>query len=241
MMSLNFAFSIIAILSCIHTAYGVDCNADGMRRFDQQVSQLISIANSGRKLPDNKGKDLKKWCDETDVIIKELEGYKQKCFKDLSKQVFGVLVYAVKNTLKQYCKRDSKKLDQLIAAVPCINTNDAIVTKCYTELVDGLLGSKNAIDTKKIPHLCCVYADVYDCFETKLTPAKKCNEKHVQTLSDLMRNIAGNVVNLICGDYVEGSDKCTQLGPAPKKRKTQKRTKSFALPLLDLLASFPEV
>ena len=83
-----------------------------------------------------------------------MEKYKTKCFKDLSKQVFGVLIYAVKNAIKQYCKKDSQKLTELLEAVPCINKNDPIVTKCYTNMIDGILGAKNAVDNKKIPHLC---------------------------------------------------------------------------------------
>ncbi|CAG2108299.1 unnamed protein product [Medioppia subpectinata] len=134
-----------------------------------------------------------------------------------------------------------KKQDSLLKATPCLNHNDPLVTKCYTSFIDGLLGAQNANDTKKIPYLCCEYVRIFPCFDEKLSPAPKCNQKGIDFVSDLIRSIAGNVVDLICGDYVEGSDKCTHLGPPPKKSKKQRRLKSFAVPVLDLLSSFPEV
>jgi len=241
-MIIKISLLIVLLVVCAaQVANGQDCTPKGMRRFDSQVSRLMTIANSGRKFPENKGKDLKAWCDESDVIVKELETYKQKCFKNLSKQVFGVLIYSIKNTMKQYCRKDSKKLDVLLKAVPCLNKNDNEVTKCYAQFVDGVLGAKNANDTKKIPHLCCEYVNIFGCFEKKLQNAKHCNDKNIETVSDLIRSVIGNVVDLICGEYVEGSDKCAKLGPPPKKQKKQRRLKSFAVPVLDLLASFPEV
>ncbi|CAG2113704.1 unnamed protein product [Medioppia subpectinata] len=232
---------IVAVLLALWTiAYGQDCSPKGMKRFDITMARLVTIANSGRKFPEAKGTEMKKWCDESDVLTKELETYKQKCFKDLSKQVFGVMIYSIKNTLRSYCK-SGKKQDSLLKATPCLNHNDPLVTKCYTSFIDGLLGAQNANDTKKIPYLCCEYVKIFPCFDEKLSPAPKCNQKGIDFVSDLIRSIAGNVVDLICGDYVEGSDKCTHLGPPPKKSKKQRRLKSFAVPVLDLLSSFPEV
>ena len=74
--------------------------------------------------------------------------------KDLSKQVTGVLIYAVKSTINQLCKKDSKRLTELISSTPCINKANNEINKCYTRLIDSILGAKNAVDKKKIPHLC---------------------------------------------------------------------------------------
>lgn len=91
---------------------------------------------------------------ESEALVKQLESYKAKCLKDLSKQVFGVLIYGVKNAIKQYCKKESQKATDLLQAVPCVTKNDPIITKCYTDMIDGILGAKNAPDNKKIPYLC---------------------------------------------------------------------------------------
>ena len=233
---MNVFMLVIGLVASFRICAGQQCNDKGMRQFDANMARLLTIGNSGRKFPVSKGAPLK------------MEVYKTKCFKDLAKQVFGVLVYAVRNAMRQYCRKDSKKLTDLIAAVPCVTKNDPVVTKCYTNYIDGVLGAKNAVDTKKLPHMCwyfivcsfilkeldldnilnryfrCIfrimnfsnifseYTRLFQCFSYKLTKAPSCNEKNVESISDLVRTIVGNVIDLICGDYVEGSDKCDSLG-----------------------------
>ena len=84
-----------------------------------------------------------------------MEKHKSKCFSGLSKQIFGVLLYAIKNSaIKNMCKRNSPRAPQLLDAANCINKNDPIITKCYTNMIDGMMGAKNANDTLKIPYMC---------------------------------------------------------------------------------------
>lgn len=95
---------------------------------------------------------------ETFDLISQLEKYKTYCLINMPKQVSSVLIYALKNVLvKQICKRDSKLLSQAIAATPCINQANGEITKCYTKFIDSVLGAKNAVETKRIPHLCWYY------------------------------------------------------------------------------------
>ena len=68
--------------------------------------------------------------------------------------MIGVVVYSIKNAIKQFCQKKSKRLDVLMAATPCLNKNDKIVTRCYTKVIDSLLGAQRAEDKKKIPHMC---------------------------------------------------------------------------------------
>ncbi|CAG2105646.1 unnamed protein product [Medioppia subpectinata] len=70
---------------------------------------------------------------------------------------------------------------------------------------------------------------------------KQCTVDSVDAMLTLVRSTVGNTVDVFCGDYSEGSDKCEQLEPHPKKLKSQRRTKSFAIALIDVLKGFPEV
>jgi hypothetical protein len=49
-------------------------------------------------------------------MIEEVERYKTKCMKNLPKQIIGVLLFSFKNAIKQFCKKDSKRLTILIAS-----------------------------------------------------------------------------------------------------------------------------
>ena len=39
-----------------------------------------------------------------------------------------------------------------------------------------------------------------------------CKSKDVDVATDFVRSIVQNMLDLICGEYDDGSDKCTQLG-----------------------------
>ncbi|XP_054155320.1 uncharacterized protein LOC128953824 [Oppia nitens] len=153
----------------------------------------------------------------------------------------GVLTFAVKNVVKQLCKKDSKRLTEIINSTPCVNKANAEFTKCYTQVIDSLQGAKYANESKRIPHLCCEYYKMYPCFYERTKRFPICSTKKVDTVSDFVRNIFDNMVGLICGDYTENSDKCDHLELPPKKPKNDKRTKSFAIPLIEILSSFPEI
>ncbi|CAG2172557.1 unnamed protein product [Oppiella nova] len=149
-----------------------------------------------------------------------------KCSKlGLTKQVASILIYSLKNSIAQLCSKESKKLDELIASTKCINTATPEINRCYTNLIDGMLGTLNAPDNKKIPHVCCEYYRIFPCISTKTKRIPVCTEQHVETALNFVKSMLGNAIDLICSDYTEGSDKCETLGRPPKKLKSQRRTK----------------
>jgi len=56
------------------------------------------------------------------------------------------------------------------------------------------------------------YYKLFPCMSTRASKIEICNEFHIETAINFVRSIVGNVVDLICGDYTEGSDKCQVLG-----------------------------
>lgn len=87
-------------------------------------------------------------------ILKTMEDYNKRCYKDLAKQAFSVLLYTSKNQANQICKKNSKRVDELLDAAPCGNKANAEWAKCFSIAIDGFLGTQNAEDNKKIPLLC---------------------------------------------------------------------------------------
>ncbi|CAG2179533.1 unnamed protein product [Oppiella nova] len=71
--------------------------------------------------------------------------------------------------------------------------------------------------------------------------AGKCEPKQIETSVWFFKLLFGDVINLLCTDYTEESDKCSKLGVTPKRLKSQRRTRSFALPVLSVLESFKEI
>jgi hypothetical protein len=83
-----------------------------------------------------------------------VENYTKSCLKNMPKQVSSVLFYQVKNQVKQLCKKDSKRKQNLIRVAPCANKASNEFNKCNAIFIDKLLGISNADNKKKIPFLC---------------------------------------------------------------------------------------
>ena len=67
-----------------------------------------------------------------------------------------------------------------------------------------------------------------------------CSESNVDEIERIVDGYAFDVLQLLCGDYTEDSDKCVKLLPkTPKKLSTQKRTKSMLPPFINILNSVP--
>ena len=66
-----------------------------------------------------------------------------------------------------------------------------------------------------------------------------CNDKRIDNILKFTNSMTDNVLDLLCGDYQEGTDKCLRLGESPKKLSHQRRTKSFLFPVIEMLKDFP--
>ena len=165
-----------------------------------------------------------------------MESYKIKCLKNLPKQVTGVIVYSVRNTINQYCKRDSKKLTELVGATKCANNGKKELDYCYAKVIDNIQGTfkcdrKIARSSHVLVYYVLVfkqytfliiiiilfqlpssYFKFYRCIEDKLTKSKFCDAAKVKLFVNFFRDVSGNTIDLLCNDYVEGSDKCDKLG-----------------------------
>ena len=87
--------------------------------------------------------------------MNQVDEYKSKCFSGLSKQVFGVLFYSIKiQGIKKICRGPVSVKNSIMQASTCLNKNDPVITKCYTTMIDGIMGAKNSNEKYKIPHMC---------------------------------------------------------------------------------------
>ena len=71
-----------------------------------------------------------------------------------------------------------------------------------------------------------------NCFER--VTKKSCSAKASDGVVDFIRNVFQSIVDVACGDFTENSDKCDRLPAPPKKRKSDKPTRTFFLPLVGL-------
>ena len=78
-----------------------------------------------------------------------------------------------------------------------------------------------------------------NCMRNRLRRTKDCTEKRIDVLIRFIESLTGRGFELMCGELDEGSDRCRAF-VTPKRKKGQRRSKSFLLPLLRVLLSLPE-
>jgi len=67
---------------------------------------------------------------------------------------------------------------------------------------------------------------------------KSCKQENTAEIERIIDGYANEVLNLLCGDYTEESDKCNGIvNKTPKKQSTQKRPHSFLQPFVSILVS----
>lgn len=87
----------------------------------------------------------------------------------------------------------------------------------------------------RIPLSCCNYYKFKQSAITFLTG--KCAESVVQEMEVLIDGYAHDVLQLLCGDYTEESDKCSKIVGKTPKYKLALNYKVFLIPLVDILES----
>ncbi len=58
-------YLVIFILLLVHVVLILSaelCAPGGLKKFDSNIAKLITIGNSGRRFPDSRGSELKKYC-----------------------------------------------------------------------------------------------------------------------------------------------------------------------------------
>ncbi|CAG2163586.1 unnamed protein product [Oppiella nova] len=111
-----------------------------LQKFDANVAKLIAIGNSGRRFPESRGPELRKFC-------------------------------KIANNWTTYLK-------------PVLAVTQGLASSLYESI---------------------------GCVTGALQGVPKCTPTALDSMLGLFRSITGNVVDVFCGDYTEGSDKCDSL------------------------------
>lgn len=107
-----------------------------------------------------------------------------------------------------------------------------------TRMIDNFVGIKYATNENKIPHICCEYVHLVQCFAKEMGTTECKSE--VDTMLAFYRQLMGNFVDTTCGDYNEDTDRCNKLGKPPKKHEKERSPKSILYPLHDIINSLPQ-
>ncbi|XP_027195697.2 uncharacterized protein LOC113790257 [Dermatophagoides pteronyssinus] len=217
-----------------------ECTQKRLREVDRNFMKLIVIGENGRKFPESYD-ELPKFCKDTDRLIDSMLKFINECYSPDEQRIFKIYFFSAKRVVKTLCmKKRTKKLQHLLETTPCVNT---IVDKidCVDRITNQTLQLiPYNIGATKINYACCYYVDALKCAEEQLSVPCMTN-KGKEILMDMIRSIAGDMVNFACGDYTESTDRCDHIAPLPKNKldKSYKFTKfrSIVLAQIGLIES----
>lgn len=83
------------------------------------------------------------------------------------------------------------------------------------------------------------YQDHKQCYFEGGRQVTDCTETNLEIIDRFVDSVAGNSLNILCGEFADGSDKCNKLDKLPKSKNSQKY-KSFFIPAIEVLSSLPD-
>ncbi|KAF7489368.1 hypothetical protein SSS_07826 [Sarcoptes scabiei] len=186
----------------------IDC--ENRNQFDLNMAKLMTIGENGRDYPENFD-DLKLFCRESKKLIHNVDKYKNLCFHGQWKQFVSIFIYSNRNAIKKFCTKSNENSKKLLQTSKCINSNRKPINRCLsilTEEIESIRWIKSGI--QKIPLLCCKYHKFHDCFMNVLEDDEQCQSK-IDTISEFLRLVLGNLIENNCGEYNNESDRCSRI------------------------------
>lgn len=220
-------------------ANGKDCKLN--KDADTCLMHLLLLGDPGYIFPQTNS-EMTAHCRLITNYEKCIKDYSSNCLQSFPRQVTNVLAYGVAKTNKGYCTNKKRK-DSFIAIGKCANKIKHIGDNCMKQFIDNLRGTENYPEVNtRLPMACCNFYQMKGCILSAVEKEGKelCPESNYNEIETLIDGYSVDVLNLICGDYTEESDKCVKLLPkTPKKLNSQKRSKSMLIPFINILNSVP--
>ena len=80
-----------------------------------------------------------------------------------------------------------------------------------------------------------------ECVKTETEEYKQCSRATLDYVFRWMDDIFSGIMNLLCANYEEGSDKCDKLiQQTPKSFNTTRRMRSFVIPAIDIISNIKD-
>ncbi|KAH9408402.1 hypothetical protein TYRP_012075 [Tyrophagus putrescentiae] len=202
--------------------------------FDTCADRLMMIGDKEFTFPETIDAMTTR-CKEVKTKERCTKDFSQNCLRGDTKNSISVLMYGIAKTNKGYCTNVKRK-NVFTSFGKCANTNKKGLEKIFEQMNRDFHGIKSFEDPKlRIPLACCNYFKFKQNVVNLLTG--RCSDSNVREAETLIDGYAHDILQLLCGDYTEESDRCNKIiGKTPKYSKPL-NYKVFLLPLVDILES----
>lgn len=151
-----------------------------------------------------------------------------------AKQPIAVLAYGITRTNKGYCGTNRRR-EAFLTIGRCVRPNRKVLDQFMETMNREFHAIKSAkVSTQRIPMACCSY---YNMKRKILAQLSECPAAALAEVEALVDGYAQDILNLVCGDYTEDSDKCDVFKNKIPFWKKPLLAKNFILPLAEIFNS----
>jgi len=171
------------------------------------------VGRNSRPYPTSE-QQLDHYCRETTDLMSCVTDFTNVCRDGLHKSMSNVMISTVRVNQRNYC---SAKRHEILAMSTCGNAVRGHSTACMDNFLLNLGRANAAAKRHRVPHGCCAYYELKACImrAARHVGGQVCNHRNLEHLERYINSMAGNTLNMMCGEYEEESDKCSRLPPLP--------------------------
>ncbi|KAH9414261.1 hypothetical protein DERP_008458 [Dermatophagoides pteronyssinus] len=208
------------------------------QRADKCALTLIPLTDEKFiEKPPRTSTDMREWCQRIVPMERCLKDYAQKCLNKQSRQTLSVLLFSISRTNKRYCtnkKRQKSFLNYVDCFHPQIHSIANVLRNMTTDFHAIPLVKEK---TLRLPLTCCSYYKWKNIGVDKIIKSCPTNTAAHEEAENLLAGYTNDLLAIICGDYVEESDKCEGIIGKIPEWKRPLRWQNFILPLVTIFDS----
>ncbi|KAH7941249.1 hypothetical protein HPB49_011281 [Dermacentor silvarum] len=163
--------------------------------------------------------------------------FMKNCTQGPAEAAALVVLQAWEENIEDICTVGSKSYKKYKKSMKCMESVGNGIHKCMTRFHDHLERAVVKAAAKDvIHHSCCIYNDLLDCSSKALAPCERVHAKDF--VLGILDDIFGEVVHLVCGQYIKSTDACNALPPLASLNDDDQRFSTYIELIMEAAATY---
>lgn len=178
------------------------------------------------------GQEFYEGCKRDRVQVPCTLKFIKDCTEGVARAAALVAVKALEENIEAICVVGSEPYKNYQRGIKCMNSHGDKMHKCMQSFHDILEQAVVKGPSSEVLHYtCCAYHELLDCVYKTLTPCESVGSKDL--MIDVLNQVFGETLNLVCGRYTKGSSACQALPPLPQLGPQDRKIANYVELLLE--------
>lgn len=162
------------------------------------------------------------------------KNFTRVCTEGVPRAAVLLAMEAFQDHVDAVCTVGTKSYEDYQRSVGCMNSVGVKINGCLNGLHDDLEKAVvKATPKDTIRYTCCSYGGLVDCLENVLVPCEDVGGREFTI--NLVEQVFGETLSLVCGTYIRGSEACNALPKLPALGAKDRKYDGFVELLLEIV------